>query len=139
LSQSAAIALVMGVLHPIQAGEYAGCLFCVLDVHLDPVGLAQQLAHLALGDDLSLVEDQHPVADLLDLVEQVAGEENGPAFLVCQMADKDAHLLHAGRVEPVGRFVQDEQLGIAEQGGGQAQPLAHPQRVGAHLVLPPAL
>ena len=38
----------------------------------------------------------------------------------------------AGWVEPVGGLVQHEQLGVAEQGGGEPEPLAHPKRIGAH-------
>jgi len=31
-------------------------------------------------------------------------------------------------VEAVGRLVQDQHLGVAEQGGGQAETLAHAER-----------
>ena len=41
-----------------------------------------------------------------------------------------AHLGHAGRVEPVGRLVEDQQLRVLEQRGGDAESLLHPQRVG---------
>ncbi len=39
---------------------------------------------------------------------------------------------HAGRVEAVARLVEDEHLGVAEQRGGQAEPLPHAERVAAH-------
>ena len=39
-------------------------------------------------------------------------------------------LVDALRVEPVGGLVEDEQAGPAQEGGGQAQPLAHAHRVG---------
>ena len=37
--------------------------------------------------------------------------------------------VHPGRVEPVHRLVQDQQLRVAEQAGGDAQALAHAHRV----------
>ena len=40
-----------------------------------------------------------------------------------------AHLAHAGRVEAVGRLVEDEQLRVLEQRRGDAEPLLHAQRV----------
>ena len=41
-----------------------------------------------------------------------------------------AHLGHAGRVEPVRRLVEDQQLRVLEQRGGDAEALLHAQRVG---------
>jgi hypothetical protein len=43
------------------------------------------------------------------------------------VADERAQPLDALGVEAVGRLVQDEDLGVAEQGGGQLQALAHPE------------
>jgi hypothetical protein len=39
---------------------------------------------------------------------------------------------HAGRIEPVRRLVEDQELWLAEQGCGEAEPLAHAERVGPH-------
>ena len=50
-----------------------------------------------------------------------------------------SHLAHALRIEPVGRFVEDQQLGIAEQRGGDAEPLLHAQRVVAVAVVAAAV
>jgi hypothetical protein len=57
----------------------------------------------------------------------VAGDEHGPA-LVGQPADQAAQPVDALRVEAVGRLVQDQDVGVAQQGGGQAEALAHPER-----------
>ena len=46
-----------------------------------------------------------------------------------------AHLADAGRVEPVGRLVEDAQLGVGQQRRGDAEALLHPERVGAHEVV----
>ena len=50
-------------------------------------------------------------------------------------ADQRAHLAHALRVEPVGGLVEDQQLGVAEQRGGDAEALLHAERVGAVAVV----
>ena len=47
-------------------------------------------------------------------------------------ASSVADLADAARVEPVRRLVEQQQLGRAQQRGGDAEALAHAQRVGAH-------
>ena len=92
------------------------------------------LGHRALHEDLAAVDDRGHVADLLDLVQQVGGEEDGPA-VVDERAHELAELDDAGRVEPVGRLVEDQQLRVGQQAAGDAQPLAHPHRVGLHSLV----
>jgi len=60
----------------------------------------------------------------------VAGDEHGPA-LVGQTPDQTAQPVHALGVEAVGRLVEDQDLGVAEQGPGQPEPLAHAEREAA--------
>ena len=79
------------------------------------------------------VDDRDLVAGLLDLVEQVRREEHGAA-LVDERADEAAHLEDAGRVEAVHRLVEDQQRGVGEQAAGDAEPLAHAERVRLHAV-----
>ena len=81
-----------------------------------------------------MVDDGDRVAGALDLVKQVRGQHDGPA-LVGQAGDHRPHLVHARRVEPVHRLVQDEQLGVSEQARGHAQALAHAHRVRGDLVV----
>ena len=87
--------------------------------------------------DVAVVDDRGDVAGLLDLVEQVRGEQHGAA-LGDQLADQVAELEDAGGVEAVDRLVEDQQLGVAEQAAGDAEALAHAERVGADLVVGPA-
>jgi len=54
----------------------------------------------------------------------VARHQHRPAPLRL-LAQQQTHPADAGRVEPVGRLVEDEHLRIAEQRGGDRQPLAH--------------
>ena len=71
---------------------------------------------------------------VLDLAEVVARHEHGPA-LVAERTQQLADLLDPGRIEAVGRFVEDQQLGVLEERLGQAEPLAHPEGVGPDEVV----
>lgn len=69
-------------------------------------------------------QDGHAVGRLLDLGQVVAGHEHRaplPAEAPQQLPD----LHDARRVQPVRRLVQDQDLGVLEQRGADAQPLAH--------------
>ena len=74
-----------------------------------------------------MVEDQHPVHRLGHLGQEVAGHQHGaaPRGQAAQQVTQPADPL---RVQAVGRLVQDQQLRIGEQGGGQAETLAHAER-----------
>ena len=50
-------------------------------------------------------------------------------------ADQVAELEDAGRVEPVHRLVEDQQLGVGEQAARDAEALAHAERVGLDLLV----
>ena len=69
-------------------------------------------------------------ADLLDLREQVAGDEDGGP-VGRQRGDQRPHLPSALRVEAVRRLVQQQQVAGREQRRGDREPLAHPEGVGA--------
>ena len=104
-----------------------------LDLHLEGRP-GEQLGDRTLPDDLAAVDDGHRVAGALDLVEEVGRQHDG-ATLGHERLDHVADVEHAGRVEPVHRLVEDQQLGIAEQARGDAQPLAHAHGVLRHLVV----
>ena len=76
------------------------------------------------------------VACLLDLVEQVRGEEHRPA-LGDELADHRPELEDAARIEAVHRLVEDQQLGVGQQAAGDAEPLAHALRVALDAVVGP--
>ena len=56
-----------------------------------------------------------------------------PSSEICP--DQRADVLHAHRVEAVGRLVEDDEVGIADQRGGDAETLLHPERVDAVAVV----
>ena len=94
----------------------------------------QQLGDRSLADDVAPVDDGHGVAGPLHLVEEVRGQHDGAA-LGHEGEDHLAHVLHAGGVEPVHRLVEDQQLGVPDQAGGDSEALAHAHRVLGHLVV----
>ena len=82
----------------------------------------------AHGAQPSLGDDDDVVDALGDLREQVARHEHG-APTSRLGADELADPADTGRIESVGRLVQDEHLGIAEERGGDPEALSHPHRV----------
>ena len=94
----------------------------------------EQAGDRALEDDAAVVDHHEVVADRLDLGQQVARDEDRDAT-VGEPAHHGAHLADAGRVEAVGRLVEDAQLGSGKQRRGDAEPLLHAERVGAHEVV----
>ena len=94
-------------------------------------GGGEQVGLGALGDDAAVADDDEVVGDDLDLVEQVGGQQDGAAA-VGVAAQEVAHPADAGGVEAVGGFVEDEDLGVADEGGGDAEALAHAEGVVAH-------
>ena len=83
----------------------------------------------ALADQPAGADDDHPVDGLLHLGEQVAGHQHGPALVVGEVAEEAAQPLDALGVQAVGRLVEDQHRGVAEQRGGQGEPLPHAEGV----------
>ncbi len=91
---------------------------------------ANDLGDRARLDETAAVHDHEVGAGLLDLGEEVAGDDDRAARR--RVADHHlAHLADLGRVEAVGRFVEDEEVREAEHGLGDGEALAHALGVGA--------
>ena len=88
------------------------------------LALAEQLGERAGGGDPALVEDDHPVADPLDLADQVRVEQHGDAARLQRQHDV-ADVDPAERVERAGRLVEDDELRPGDQGDGQPEALLH--------------
>ena len=73
------------------------------------------------------------VSHLIDLTQKMARYHHCHSEPARQFADELPHLLNTGRVQTVGRLVQNEQPGIAQQGCRKTEPLFHAQRVVRHL------
>src|SRR6266567_721090 len=94
--------------------------------------LRDQVVNPAFDFQLPLVDDGDAVADGLHFAQFVGGEENGFAF-VFEALDDFAHLHAAQRVQAAGGFVQNEKLGVVNEGLRQADALLHAFGVGFDL------
>src|SRR6202034_3236476 len=73
--------------------------------HYYSAGRGPQLVEVLLQDQPATVDDPDPGAQLLDLGELVAGQENRGAGLV-QLGEQVTYLADALRVQAVGRLVE---------------------------------
>ena len=90
-----------------------------------------EVGHRGVGDQPALSDDDQVVGHQRHLGQQVAGDEHAPP-LPGQVGQELADPLDALGVEAVGRLVEDQGVGVAEEGGGEAQPLPHAQREPGH-------
>ena len=89
--------------------------------------LGAQLVHRAGKDDPAGADDGHLGTQRLKIIHAMAGKHHGCP--VGGKAGKDAvYVVLAGRVQTVGRLVQDQQPRHGQQRGGESQPLAHAKR-----------
>ena len=102
----------------------------VLGLHVGP-GRVQQLGLGPLRHDLAAADEHHLVGDHLDLVQQVRGQQHGPAP-GGEGAEQAAHPVDAGGVQAVDRLVEDQHGRVTHERVGDAEALAHAQRVVAH-------
>ena len=84
--------------------------------------LARQLSNRTIQNDLPVCDDHDVLTEVFDKVELVAGEHNRSAMVGSFDEDFD-HGLDADRVEPGERFVEDQQLGIMYERGGELDSL----------------
>ena len=82
------------------------------------------------------VDHDDVVADPLELAEQVRGDQHRDAELGADPADQPEHVVAAGRVEAVGRLVEQHQLRVVDQRLGELDPLLHAGRVAADRPVP---
>ena len=106
----------------------------VVDLEVHGTGGPDELVDRPGGDQLPLVHDHRVRADLLHLGEDVAREQHRRAGFR-HPAHELAHLAHLTGVEPVGRLVEHEHLGPAEQHAREPEPLPHALRVRLHLAV----
>ena len=81
-------------------------------------------------DEAPVGEDPDPVAYALDLIEQVAGQENGRAPLADEPPEQLQDLGDTDRVDRGRRLVQDEDVRVLDECVGDAEALEHAPRVG---------
>ncbi len=96
-----------------------------IDDHAVARHLPGQALDRALGHDAPLAQHGDPVAGLLDLRQKVGVQKNRRAALRL-LPQEVADLAPAHRIDAVGRLVQQEDVRLVHQRGGEAQPLRHP-------------
>ena len=85
---------------------------------------------MPLADDLALVDEGDPVAELLRLLQVVGGEQDRRPLLVDPL-DVVPELEPQLDVDAGGRLVEDQQARPVHHRPGQDQPPFHPAREGA--------
>ena len=98
------------------------------DPQLVLVEAREELGGRGGADEPAAVEDRDVIADALDVVEDVGGVEDRD--LAPQLAHQVEDLAATDRVEGADGLVEEEDGGRADERLGDAQPLAHPARVG---------
>ena len=98
------------------------------EADLDPLAASRERVRRPGRDDPPVIDDRDLVAGLLDLGELVARHEDG-ATAAGEGQEQVPDLDDAGRIEAVGRLVQDQRRRVGEEREGDAQALAHPGRV----------
>src|SRR5580658_5447466 len=112
-----------------QAGEHLDRALGVGGLHDDPGGTGPaEFGQRALEDQPAGTHYPDVGADLLDLGQQVRGDEHGGA-VGGDLPDQRAYLPGPLRVEAVGRLVEDDELARPQQAGRDGQPLFHAERV----------
>src|SRR5688572_16685914 len=80
----------------------------------------------ANGDDPAVDENADPVADLLDLVEQMRRQQHRHGTVVAQLRNDLQGLAYPLGVDVHGRLIQYEYRRVLDQSVGESQTLAHP-------------
>ena len=86
-----------------------------------------QLPRRALGDDAASVHDHQPVAELLRLVHVVGGEDEGHT-LPLERVEAIPQQVASLRVEAGGGLVEQQQLGLVDEGARHDEPPLHAAR-----------
>src|SRR5439155_9714420 len=94
------------------------------DAHLGEGIAPAHFADLAIHHQAPFVDERHAIAERLDLVHLVRREDGGAAVLP-PLHQQVLHEPHVDGIEPRGRFVEDAQLGIAQEHGRDLHLLAH--------------
>jgi hypothetical protein len=88
----------------------------------------EDLVRAALFDLVAAVHDQHAVGDFRHHAHVVRDEDHAHVHFFLQLADQLQDLGLDGHVQGRGRLVGDQQLGLARQGHGDHDALAHAAR-----------
>ena len=100
------------------------CSFQVLHTHLQPpVSIPLQLLHIHFLEQVSLVNDADALCQAGYFGQDMTGHKDCHTCLAGQLKQEFADLHDPSWVQAVGRFVEQEQAWIMQQGLGQPQSL----------------
>ena len=85
-------------------------------------------------DDPAVVEDDHAIADTLDLGQQVRVEDDRRAAVASRAHDRP-HVRPTDRIERRRRLVEEDQVRVAKECDAEPEPLLHPLRERADRVV----
>ena len=107
---------------PVASRKTSSSVGSVVAAALAQLGLERR--GRALAHDQAVVDDRDPIAELVGLLEVLGGEEDRRPLAV-----DPAQLLPdrqpAGRVEPGGRLVEEQDVGLVHQRRGEVEPPLH--------------
>ena len=78
----------------------------------------------AAEEHSSVVNDGHVGAEFFDILHDVSGEDDDDALT--DFGEQVVKAVAFAGVQACGRFVDDQQLRVAEEGLGDPEPLSHP-------------
>ena len=81
-----------------------------------------------LLDQPATMDDPDPRRQPVDFTEDVAGHEDRDAGVGCEAAEQLADLDDAGRIQPIRRFIEDQQFRRWKERTSERQPLQVPER-----------
>ena len=87
-----------------------------------PARPALQIVHRVRGNELSFVDDDDPLAGLLDFRQDVRAQNDG--VVAGEALDQVARLVDLFGIQSSSRFVQNEHVWIVNDGLGQPHALA---------------
>ena len=62
----------------------------------------------------------------------MGADQNGHSFLLVQIYQQSAELVHSFRIKTVNRFIQDQQVRASQKSHGDSKPLLHSHRITLH-------
>ena len=110
-------------------GQQAGLVAAHQDLHGLILDLAAHALDLALGDDIAMAEENDLVGDAIDLMEDVAGDDDVAAFLAPLLEERDGFVASHG-IEAVQRLVEHQDGGAVRDRLRQLDALPHAFAIG---------
>ena len=95
---------------------------------------ALEFGRRPFGDEFALVEHRDPVGELVRLLQVLRGQEDRHAA-GDEVADDLPHGVAAARVQAGGRFVEEDDARVTDQGHRQIETPPHPAGVGGERFL----